>query len=90
MVKKKLLFHPDNAPAHSSAIGQHLSHHPYLTDQAPLDFHLISKLKTFLDGKRFPSNEELIESVNGYFGDLAESYFRGEIDKTRWTKYVEV
>lgn len=101
MAKKKVLFHMDNAPAHSSATVQQkltelkfeiVPHPPYSPDLAPSDFHLFLKLKTFLAGKRFWSNEEAIDAVNCYFADLEESHFQEGIEKLekRWTKCVEI
>ena len=40
-----------------------LPHLPYLPDMAPSDFHLFRKLKIFLGGWKFSSNEELIVGV---------------------------
>lgn len=101
MAKKKILFHHDNAPAHSSRIAQEkltelkfeiVPHPPYSPDLAPSDFHLFSKLKMFLAGKRFRSNEEAIGAVNAYFDDLKENHFREGIEKLekRWTKCVDL
>ncbi|XP_015432649.1 PREDICTED: histone-lysine N-methyltransferase SETMAR-like [Dufourea novaeangliae] len=102
MAKKKVLFHHDNAPAHSSAIAQEklsklkfeiLPHPPYSPDLVPSDFHVFPKLKTFLAGKRYQTNEEAMEAVNEYFGDLEESHFRRvgvEKLEKRWTKCIEL
>ncbi|KAM7288648.1 uncharacterized protein ISCGN_028848 [Ixodes scapularis] len=40
-------------------------------------------------GKRLLSNEEAMEAVNSYFGDLEERHFREGIEKVekRWTKF---
>lgn len=62
MKKKQVLFHHDNAPAHSTTIARQkltelrfkvVPHPSYSPDLALSDFHLFSKLKMFLDGKRF-------------------------------------
>lgn len=101
MTKKKVLFHHDNAPAHSSAIVQQklaelrfqlVPHPPYSPDLAPSDFHLFPKLKIFLAGTKFHSNEEAICAVNAYFEGLEENHFREGIEKLekRWTKCVEL
>ncbi|KZC10691.1 Histone-lysine N-methyltransferase SETMAR [Dufourea novaeangliae] len=101
-LEKKVLFHHDNAPAHSSAIAQEklsklkfeiLPHPPYSPDLVPSDFHVFPKLKTFLAGKRYQTNEEAMEAVNEYFGDLEESHFRRvgvEKLEKRWTKCIEL
>ena len=47
-------------------------------------------LKTWLGGKRFSSNEEVIDAVNAYFADLEKSYVSEGMKKLefRWTKCV--
>ncbi|CAK9795997.1 Histone-lysine N-methyltransferase SETMAR [Anthophora plagiata] len=69
-----------------------LPHPPYSPDLAPSDFHLFPKLKTFLAGKRYQTNEEAIEAVNEYFCELEESHFRVGIEKLekRWIKCIEL
>jgi len=70
--KKKIIFHQDNAPAHKSVLAMEklrdlhyelLEHPPYSPDLAPSDFCLFPKLKLFLAGQRFSSNQETIASV---------------------------
>ena len=57
--KKKILFHQDNAPSHTTT--------PYSPDLAPSDFFLFPQLKIALGGQRFSSKEEAITFVNNYF-----------------------
>jgi hypothetical protein len=40
-----------------------LPHPPYSSDLAPSDFHLFGALKDVIRGKRFGSNDEVIEEV---------------------------
>jgi len=47
-----------------------LEHSPYSPDLAHYDFYLFPKLKLFLAGHRFSSNQEAIAAVEGYFADL--------------------
>ena len=47
---------------------------------APSHFHLFPKLKTFLDGQWFSSNEELVARVQEYFGGLEEANFSDGIE----------
>jgi histone-lysine N-methyltransferase SETMAR len=70
--QKKIIFHQDNAPAHESVLAmgklrdlhyELLEHPTYSPDLAPSDFRLFSKLKIFLAGQRFSSNQEAITSV---------------------------
>ncbi|MCP6710980.1 hypothetical protein NL489_26900, partial [Klebsiella pneumoniae] len=67
LAHKKVLFHHDNAPAHTSAVVaaklmeigfQNVSHPPYSPDLAPSDYYLFPNMKKWLAGKRFYSNEE--------------------------------
>ncbi|GBN55273.1 hypothetical protein AVEN_227281-1, partial [Araneus ventricosus] len=53
-------------------------HPPYSPDLAPSDFHLFLKLKEFLGGKRFGSDEELRNAMATWFNELAaEEYGMG-------------
>lgn len=90
LVKKKILYHHDNAPAHSSLIAQAklfelgyelLPHPPYSPDQAPSDYYLFPNLKRWLCGKRFYSNEELEDETNAYFAGLSKEYYSKGINK---------
>ena len=101
LAKKKILFHQDNARPHTCVLAmakihelkyELLPHPPYSPDMAPSDFHLFPKLKIFLGGRRFSSNEELIAGVEEYFAGLEESDFRDGIKalEHRWTKCISV
>lgn len=96
LAKKKVLFHQDNAPAHSSAIAttklfelryEVLPHPPYSPDLAPSDYYLFPNMKKWLAGKRFASNDEVITQTTAYFEDLDKSYYMDGIKKLehRWT-----
>jgi histone-lysine N-methyltransferase SETMAR len=99
--RKKLLFHHDNAPAHSSAVAtaklvdlgyELLPHPPYSPDLAPCDFFLFPNMKNWLGGKRFRSNEEVITETEAYFAEFEKSYFLEGIKKLeyRWAKCIEL
>lgn len=99
--RKKLLFHHDNAPAHSSHIAtaklvelgyELLPHPPYSPDLAPCDFFLFPNLKKSLAGKKFSSNEEVITAAEAYFADLPGSYYKNGLMKLedRWVKCIEL
>lgn len=84
MAKKKVLFHQDNAPAHTSMITmaklnelkyELLPHPPYSPDLAPSDYYLFPNLKRWLMGKRFTSNEDVKCETDAYFEGLDKSYF---------------
>jgi len=85
---KRIIFHQDSAPAHKSvlAIGklrdlhyELLEHPPCSSDLAPSDFCLFPKLKLFLAGQRFSSNQEAISAAEGYFADLTKNHYRDGI-----------
>jgi len=46
---------------------------------APPDFSLFPKLKLFLAGQRFSSNQEAIATVEGYFANLTKNHCRDGI-----------
>lgn len=99
LAKKKVLFHHDNAPAHSSRIVaaklhelhyELLPHPPYSPDLAPCDFFLFPNMKTWLGGKKFSSNEEVIVETEAYFEEFDKSYFLEGLKKwqKRWEKCI--
>jgi hypothetical protein len=86
--KKKIIFHQDNAPSHKSVLAMgklrdlhyKLLEHPHSSpDLAPSDFCLYQKLKLFLAGQRFSSNQEAIAAAEGYFADLTKNHYRDGI-----------
>lgn len=101
LAKKKVLFHHDNAPAHSSAVAtaklvelryEMLPHPPYSPDLAPCDFFLFPNMKKWLGGKRFSSNEEVIAETDAYFSEFEKKYFIEGLKKLeyRWAKCIEL
>jgi len=56
-----------------------LEHPPYSPDLAPSDFCLLPKLKLFLAGQRFSSNQVAIAAVEGYFADLTKNHYSDRI-----------
>lgn len=99
--RKKLLFHHDNAPAHSCLLATQkllelhyelLPHPPYSPDLAPCDFFLFPNLKKWLGGKRFTTNEEVIAETKAYFEGFPKSYFLEGLKKLeyRWEKCIEL
>jgi hypothetical protein len=69
-----------------------LEHPPYSPDFARSDFYLFPKLKFFLIGQCFSSNQEAIAAVKGYFGDLTKNHYRGGIMalEHRWNKCISL
>jgi len=59
---------------------------------APSDFYLFPKLKLFLAGQRFSSNQEVSAAIEGYFADLMKSHYRDGITalKHRWNKCISL
>jgi hypothetical protein len=99
--KEKIIFHQDNAPSHESLLEMgklrdlhyELSENPpYFPDLAPSDFFLFPKLKLFLVGQRFSSNQEAIAAVGGYFADLTKNDYRDGIMalQHRWNKCISL
>lgn len=77
------IFHKDNAPALTDNLAiekcRYLYHElleqlSYSPDLVLFDFYLFPNLRTFLSGKYFASNKEVIATVDGYFAGLPESY----------------
>ena len=69
-----------------------LPHPSYSSDLAPSDYFLFSKLKKWLGGKRFYSNDENFSQTNTYLEDLEKSYFLEGLQKLekRWTKCIQL
>lgn len=99
--KKKIFFLQDNAPPHTSKVAMSkiaeigfelIAHPPYSPDLAPSDFYLFPKLKEYLAGKKYGSNDEVISAVDGYFEDLDKSAYNSGIRdlKNRLLKCIEV
>jgi hypothetical protein len=95
--KEKIISHQDNAPSHESllAMGKlrdlhyELSEHPPCSpDLVPSGFFLFPKLKLFLAGRRYSSNQEANVAVQEYFADLTKNDYRDGIMalEHRWNK----
>lgn len=101
LAKKKVLFLQDNAKVHTCPAPmakihefrfELWSHPPYSPDLAPCDYHLFPNLKKWLGGKRFYSNNEVIDAANGHFEGLDKSFYKGGIEalEKRWKKCIEL
>jgi hypothetical protein len=64
----------------------------YFPDVASSAFCLFPKLKLFLAGQRFSSNQEAIAAVERYFADLTKNHYRDGIMalKHRWNKCISL
>jgi histone-lysine N-methyltransferase SETMAR len=69
-----------------------LEHPPYSPDLTPSDFYLFPKLKLFLAGQCFSSNQEAIPALLGNFADLTKNHYRDEIMalEHRWNKCISL
>lgn len=81
---KGVLFLQDNAPAHKSLIAlqkineigfEIVDHPPYSPDLAPSDYYLFPKLKKSLKGRKFTSNEMVIDAVESWFAEQDKTFF---------------
>jgi histone-lysine N-methyltransferase SETMAR len=99
--RKKIIFHQGNAPAHKSVLTmgklrdlhyELLEHPPYSPDLAPSDFCHFPKLKLFLAGQRFSSNQEATAAAEGYFADLMKNHYWDGIMvlEHRWNKCISL
>jgi histone-lysine N-methyltransferase SETMAR len=69
-----------------------LTHPPYSPYLAPSDFSLFPKLKLFLAGQCFSSNQEAIAAVVANFADFTKNHYRDGIMalEHRWNKYISL
>lgn len=67
-----------------------LPHPAYSPDLAPSDFYLFRPLKEFLAGKRFQSNNDVIEAVQEWIRMQPKDFFQQGIKKLpdRWRKCI--
>jgi hypothetical protein len=81
LLSSGVMFLHDNACPHAAArtqamlqeFGWEVFEYPaYSPDLALRDFHLFPKLKEFLGGRRFKSDEEVKDAVKGWLNGLAE------------------
>ena len=89
----RILFHHDNAPAHSSKVsravlwGFHwelLSHPPYSPDLAPSDFFLFPKLKEQIKGVHWESISEVKQAVLDWFKSNGPTFYRDGLERWRY------
>ena len=73
-----ILFHQDNAPAHTSRIARAAIHEAgfellerpaYSPDLVPSDYYLFPKLKSQLKGNRYDNDNEVKAAAERYFED---------------------
>ena len=94
-----VLLLQDNTSAHTSQVTvtaatkcgfEILPHPPYTPDMAPSDFCLFPKLKSYLLGTQYGSNEGVIEAVNKYLWNQEKAFYFEGIRKLeqRWAKCI--
>ncbi|XP_011647659.1 histone-lysine N-methyltransferase SETMAR-like [Pogonomyrmex barbatus] len=99
--KKKVLFHQDNTPAHTSVVAmakihelqfELIDHPPYSPDLAPSNFFLFPRLKVWLRKQKFSSNKEIIAFVEAYFAKQDANYYLNGLKewKHRWKKCIDL
>ena len=100
LLSKKVLFHHDNAPAHSANITQGmlesmkwdaLAQPPYSPDLAPSDFRIFGLLKIAISGLTFESDEDVQKWVTRWINNLGPDVWRQAIYDlpVRWQKCIE-
>jgi histone-lysine N-methyltransferase SETMAR len=69
-----------------------LEHPHFSLDLTPSDFYLFPKLKLFLAGQRFSSNQEAIAAVERYFTNFTKNHYRDGIMalEHRWNKCISL
>ena len=98
--KTPLWFLQDNAPVHTAGVSRAtieaagltlVDHPPYSPDLAPTDFWLFRHLKKHLRAKTFQSNDDLRVTVETFFDDSPQDFFKRAFDElvARWQKCVE-
>lgn len=92
----RVLFHNDNAPAHSSRVSRAalreyrwelLPHAAYSPDLAPSDFFLFPKLKEHLKGNRWESINEAKRAVLQWFNSQPPPFYKNGLE--RWRHRME-
>ena len=61
-----------------------LTHPSYSPDLAPFDYFLFSNMISWLGGKRFSSNKEIIAAIKEYFEGFDKNYFLEGIKKLEY------
>jgi hypothetical protein len=83
---------PECKQCFKSLAGMFLSIQHIVQTLAPSDFHLFPKLKEFLGGRRFKSDEEVKDAIKEWINRLAAEVYDEGIQKlvTRYDKCLNV
>lgn len=90
----------DNAPCHTSKVVKQklhdtgfieLYHPPYSPDLAPSDYFLFPKLKKYMRGRKYSSDEQVKKSVISWLGHRGPAFYSRGIEalENRWKKCVK-
>ena len=98
-LRRRILFHYDNAPAHTSKLCRNvlnalqevhweiLRYPPYSPDLAPSDFFLFPKLKEAIKGTRHDSKDAAKKAAVEWLSAQSLDYFREGLG--RWQHHME-
>lgn len=95
-LRKRILFHHDNAPAHTSKLCRNvlrefrweiLQHPPYSPDLAPSDFFLFPKLKEAIKGTRHVNKDAAKKAALDWLAAQSSDFFREGLG--RWQHRME-
>ena len=99
-MRKLSIMHHDNARPHTSLetrtaldrLGlRTLPHPPYSPDLPPSDFFLFPKLKDYLKGNRYETDEDVKNAVHSWCRDKTADFFADGIQQVvrRWRLCIE-
>ena len=99
-IVRSIIIHHDNARPHTSLktrtaldrLGlRTLPHPPYSPDLAPSDFFLFPKLKDYLKGNRYETDEDVKNAVLSWCRDKTADFFADGIQQVvrRWRLCIE-
>ena len=101
MNRNNVIFHHDNARPHvvAKSVTKKLSefnweilpHPPYSPDIAPFDYHLFRALQRFLLDKKFENIDTLKNSLENYFKEKQDNFYRDGIMALpeKWEEVVQ-
>lgn len=101
MLTKGVHLHQDNTPVHNARVAPRKAHScgyeifplsPYSPDLILSDLHLFPAIKSFLKGKHFSDDDELISELRSWLQSQATDFYkRARHDCiNRWEKCVAI